>query len=144
MTLIWSGLIVIDCMYVGYLFGGMLACYVAANLWKENCVTLDVLQRNVICITFGQPLIELPFVNNATDRFSEAFKRSVHTYFSHDDPLPFLLRYFCGSQGDNGLRSPLSTTVSYNIMLPSTHTYTSINNHHRNLVIQLVASFSTV
>ena len=103
-------------MFVGYSFGGMLACYVAANLWKENCVTLDVLQRNVICITFGQPLIELPFVNNATGRFSEAFKRSVHTYFSHDDPLPFLLRYFCGSQGDNGLRPPLSTTVSCILM----------------------------
>ena len=100
------------CFYEGYSFGGMLACYVAANLWKENCVTLDILQRNVVCITFGQPLIELPFVNSVTGRFSEMFQQSVHTYFSHDDPFPFLLRYFSGSQGDNGLRSPLSTTVS--------------------------------
>lgn len=94
----------------------MLACYVAANLWKENCVTLDVLQRNVICVTFAQPLIGLPFVDGVTDRFSDAFKHSVHAYFSHEDPLPFVLRYFSGSQGDNHdhvLRPPLSTMVNF-------------------------------
>ena len=92
----------------------MLACYVAANLWKENCVTLDVLQKNVICITFAQPLIALPFVSDATDRFSDEFKSSIHAYFSQEDPLPFIMHYFCGSQEDNHdrvLRVPLSTMV---------------------------------
>ena len=94
----------------------MLACYVAANLWKENCVTLDVLRRNVICITFAQPLIALPFVDEVTGRFSDAFKESVHAFFSHEDPLPFVFSYFNGIQGDNHdrlMRQPLSTVVNF-------------------------------
>lgn len=95
----------------------MLACYVAANLWKENSVTLDILQQNVICITFGQPLIGLPFVSEVTNRFSESFKRSIHAYYSHEDPLPFILCYLSGVRGDNHdriLQPSLSTVVSSN------------------------------
>ena len=79
-----------------------------------------------MCITFAQPLIALPFVNDATSRFSDEFKCSVHAYFSHEDPFPFIMRYFSGSQGDNHdrvLRPPLSTVVKLNYFVYCVHGY---------------------
>lgn len=78
---------------VGYSFGGMLACYVAANLWKRSFISGDVLQKNVLCITFGQPLVAIPFVEEAIKDFPQ-FEATIHVVYDKDDLFPRVLRYF--------------------------------------------------
>ena len=79
----------------------MLACYVAASLWKDSFITMDVLERNVMCITFGQPLIGIPFnfLMEATSML-EKFKSSIHVILDREDLFPTLLCHLCGCIDD--------------------------------------------
>ena len=52
----------------GFSFGGMLACNVTAKLWRETYASVGLL-KNVICISFGQPLIKIPSVQEAVQDF---------------------------------------------------------------------------
>lgn len=78
---------------IGFSFGGMLACCVAANIWKNSYQSTQSLEENVICITFGQPLISIPFVLEATRMFPE-FEKTIHSVFDKRDLVPRILRYF--------------------------------------------------
>lgn len=71
----------------------MLACCVTANLWKETYVSIDTLQKNVICITFGQPMINLPFVQMAIKQYPQ-LRNIIHMIYDKDDVFPFLFRYY--------------------------------------------------
>lgn len=71
----------------------MLACCVAANLWKETYVSIDTLQKNVICITFGQPMINIPFVEIAIKHFPQ-LRNIIHMIYDKEDVFPFVFRYF--------------------------------------------------
>lgn len=78
---------------VGFSFGGMLACYVAANLWKTSFISGDVLEKNVACITFGQPLIPIGYVEEAIKHFPQ-FEATIHAVYDKDDLFPRVLYYF--------------------------------------------------
>ena len=80
-------------MHVGFSFGGMLACCVAANLWEETYVNIDTLQKNVICITFGQPMINIPFVQEAIKHFPQ-LRNTIHLIYDKEDIFPLVFRYF--------------------------------------------------
>lgn len=71
----------------------MLACCVTANLWKETYVSIDTLQKNVICITFGQPMINIPFVQEAIKHFPQ-LRNTIHLIYDKEDVFPFMFRYF--------------------------------------------------
>ena len=74
----------------------MLACYVAANLWKKSPTSGDVLESNVICITFGIPLVPMPYVQAITKDFPK-FKSTIFSVFVEEDYFPRVLRYLqCG------------------------------------------------
>ena len=79
--------------FVGFSFGGMLACYTAANLWKKSFISGDVLEKNVICITFGQPLIPIPYVEEAIKDFPQ-FEATIHAVYDKDDFFPRVLYYY--------------------------------------------------
>lgn len=69
----------------------MLACCNAARLWKETFIGVDVLEKNVICITFGQPLMTIPYVQEAVQNHAN-FENTIHSIFDQEDIFPRLLR----------------------------------------------------
>ena len=71
----------------------MLACYVAATLWKKSFISGDVLEKNVVCITFGQPLIAIPFVEEVIKDFPQ-FEATIHAIYDKDDFFPRVLYYY--------------------------------------------------
>ena len=79
--------------HAGFSFGGMLACYVAANLWKMSFISGDVLEKNVVCITFGQPLIPISYVEKAIKDFPK-FEATIHAVYEKDDFFPRVLYYY--------------------------------------------------
>lgn len=82
------------CLFLkGFSFGGMLACYVAATLWKKSFISGDVLEKNVVCITFGQPLIAIPFVEEVIKDFPQ-FEATIHAIYDKDDFFPRVLYYY--------------------------------------------------
>ena len=78
---------------VGFSFGGMLACYVAANLWRKSFISGDVLEKNVLCITFGQPLITIPYVEEAIKDFP-ALESTIHCVYDKEDFFTRVFHYF--------------------------------------------------
>lgn len=78
-------------IYIGFSFGGMLACCNAARLWKETCIGVDVLEKNVICITFGQPLVAIPYVQETIKKYAK-FENTIHSICDQEDIFPKLLR----------------------------------------------------
>ena len=71
----------------------MLACYVAATLWKKSFISGDVLEKNVVCITFGQPLIAIPYVEKAIKDFPQ-FEATIHTVYDKEDFFPRVLYHY--------------------------------------------------
>lgn len=77
----------------GFSFGGMLACCVAANIWEMSFISTEVLEKDVVCITFGQPLIAIPFVQSVMEKFP-TFETTVHSVLDREDVVPHLFHYF--------------------------------------------------
>lgn len=76
---------------IGFSFGGMLACCIAARLWKESVIPIDVLEDRVICITFGQPLIAISYVQDTINTITK-FENTIHAIYDQEDVFPRLLR----------------------------------------------------
>ena len=71
----------------------MLACYVTANLWKKSFISGDVLEKNVLCITFGQPLVGIPYVEEAIKAFPQ-LEATIHSVYDKEDFFPRVFHYF--------------------------------------------------
>ena len=71
----------------------MLACSVIAKLWKETYANASLLEENVICITFGQPLIQIPPLQEAIEAFPK-LEKTIHQIFNKEDIIPGLLHYY--------------------------------------------------
>ena len=71
----------------------MLACCVAANIWEKSYISTEVLEKDVVCITFGQPLIAIPFVQSVMKKFPK-FETTVHSVLDSEDVVPRLFHYF--------------------------------------------------
>ena len=57
---------------------------VAAQLWLLPHTRTDQLMSNVICITFGQPLIQSLLLTHVAESYPD-FKNSVHAIGLKDD-----------------------------------------------------------
>ena len=102
--------------FPGFSFGGMLACCIAANIWRRSQINADVLKEQVICITFGQPLISIRFVQEVIRDCGPQFERTIYSMFNKDDVIPGLLQYFrigCVHY-QHGSRSPMKTLSATN------------------------------
>lgn len=87
----------------------------AAMIWKYSHVPLQLLESNIACITFGQPLVRIPLVQSVIQKF-ERFKTTIHSVMNQDDILPRLLRYLTveslrSSQTAEGESSPAASPV---------------------------------
>lgn len=74
----------------GFSFGGVLAQMLAAHLWLLPHTHTDQLMSNVICITFGQPLIKSDLLTHVAESFP-AFKQNVHVIGLEDDSFPSIM-----------------------------------------------------
>lgn len=70
-----------------------MACHLAAILWKRSSVSRDILEKNIICITFGQPLIPIPSVEEAIKDYPQ-FEATIHAVYDKDDFFPRVLYYY--------------------------------------------------
>ena len=68
---------IIICKHAGFGFGGVLAQMLVARLWLLPLIDVDQLTSNVVCITFGQPLIQSEHLSLVADIFP-SFSNSVH------------------------------------------------------------------
>ena len=75
---------------LGFSFGGVLAQMLAAQLWLLPQTHTDQLMSNVICITFGQPLIQSDLLTHVAESFPD-FKDNVHAIGSEVDGLPYIM-----------------------------------------------------
>ena len=76
--------------FAGFSFGGVLAQMVAAQLWLLPHTRTDQLMSNVICITFGQPLIQSLLLTHVAESYPD-FKNSVHAIGLKDDNFPSIV-----------------------------------------------------
>ena len=82
-----------------------MACHMAAILWNRSTIDRDILEKNLICITFGQPLIPIPAVEEAI-RDSPRFEATIHAVYDKTDFFPRVLYYYnigcqiCRDDGD--------------------------------------------
>ena len=99
----------------GFSLGGLLACAVAANVWNSAYIRTDVLQKSLICITFGQPHIPLPGVLQTAKEQPE-LASAIHTLHLYDDLFPRvlpLLNECCSELG------PKEETAAITLKTPS-------------------------
>jgi len=81
-------------VFTGFSFGGLLALSLAALLWKLPYFefSTDLLKENFVCITFGQPINNLPTVQEITEECLE-FESVVHSIFTKADVVPQLMMF---------------------------------------------------
>ena len=64
----------------------------AAVLWETSYIAPHVLQKNMVCITYGQPLISVKLIQDVIQKF-KGFETSIHSMFDAEDVVPRLLGY---------------------------------------------------
>lgn len=77
---------------VGSSFGGLLACSVTAKLCREPDLSVEQLQRNLVCITFGQPMVSINVIQETAQQIP-VFNTIVHSVLLSKDVVPFVLRF---------------------------------------------------
>ena len=71
-----------------------MALSVTASLWQQpNLLSSDLLQRNVCCIAFGLPLLNLPHIQETIDESPE-FASTIHSFYVKNDIFPQLNVFF--------------------------------------------------
>ena len=77
---------------VGFSFGGLLACTVAARVWSTTYVPANILKESLACITFGQPHIPVPLLSE-TATLRPELASTVHSIYLKDDVVPRLSKF---------------------------------------------------
>ena len=74
--------------YTGFSSGGLLACMVASVLWKDNSyIGSDELKANTMCLTFGQPIINMPCISELAQKYPD-FTATIHQVYLKCDLIP--------------------------------------------------------
>ena len=94
---------------IGFSFGGMLASCVSARLWQNATADQTFLLQHVVCITFGQPFLEIKMVQEEI-QICPQFEQSIHSIFYKDDVVPLMLSYL---HVDESKLPNVSSPVSY-------------------------------
>jgi hypothetical protein len=89
---------------LGFSFGGILACCVSARLWHST-IDREALSQRVICITFGQPFLQIKMVEEE-NAICPQFMESIHSVFSKKDIVPLLFSFLNVDQSKHPNVSP--------------------------------------
>ncbi len=69
----------------------MLACSIAVQVWQRGYIPAQLLQENLVCITFAQPHLPVPqLADLARDR--PEIVNTIHAIYFEEDIVPRLLR----------------------------------------------------
>ena len=68
----------------------MLACCICAKLWHNTMADQDVLTQDLLCITFGQPLLPIKMVEDEISLFP-LFEQAIHCVYCEEDPVPLTI-----------------------------------------------------
>ena len=100
----------------------MLACCNAARLWKESFISVDTLENSVICITFGQPLLSIPVVEDTIKTIAK-FESTLHSVYDQDDFFVRFLRdkYWPPSSDSRSKMTNGSTPPAPQTNVPNLH-----------------------
>ena len=97
---------------LGFSFGGLLACIIAAKIWHQHHVPIETLQKNLVCIAFAPPHIRCEVLEEAAN--DRDFRKSVYTIFHEDDHVPRLMRFLDSCVEEYCLQATLSIVLSPN------------------------------
>ena len=87
----------------------MLASCVSARLWQNATADQMFLLQHVVCITFGQPFLQIKMVQEEI-QICPQFEQSIHSIFYKDDVVPLMLSYL---HVDESKLPEVSSPVSY-------------------------------
>ena len=75
---------------IGFSFGGLLASAIAACVWRAPYISSDLLKKNMTCITFGQPHVEVEIIKEVARRRPEMVT-TINAIFISEDHIPSLM-----------------------------------------------------
>ena len=98
-----------------------MAVYIAASIWRTSYISKDVLEKNVVCITYGQPVVAIGYINQVAEK-SPQFKSTIHSIFSTEDAIPHMMRPLAcaGSLPPVSVKTGKHTALPQVSKLPST------------------------
>lgn len=106
------------CMYIGFSSGGIIACMVSSMLWKENSyIGSDELKSNTMCLTFGQPIINLPCISDLVQKYPD-FKTTLHQVYLKSDLIPQI--FYCAANRQ------ISLVITDKVCLLLSHMYINV------------------
>ena len=126
-------------MFTGFSFGGVLAQLLTAKLWQLPQTKTEKLLSNVICITFGQPLILTDLLTQVVE-IDPDFRNSIHAVCSESDSFPFnmeKLEFLASTK-----KVILMVTISVTMAIVATCIHNTIDNivdMHMCLLITIVS-----
>ena len=98
----------------GFSFGGSLAQLCGVTLYSQSQgVCSELLERNLLCVTFGQPVLSLPGTTGSADKIIN--KSRFHAVYIANDKLPRLLSHMdpaCTGFADADMPEKLKNQVS--------------------------------
>ena len=68
-----------------------MACAVAAQVWHSSYISSQHLQENLVCITFAQPHLEVPQLEDIA-RDCPSIRSTIHCIYYDEDLIPRLAR----------------------------------------------------
>jgi GTP-binding protein EngB required for normal cell division len=106
-------------VFTGFSFGGMLASCVSARLWQNATADQAFLLQHVVCITFGQPFLQIKMVQDEI-QICPQFEQSLHSIFYKDDVVPLMLSYLHVDESKlSNVPSPVPPSEAKVLMGPS-------------------------
>ncbi len=69
----------------------MLACSIAVRVWQRGYIPAQLLQENLVCITFAQPHLPVPQLADLV-RDRPEIASTIHAIYFEEDIVPRLLR----------------------------------------------------
>ena len=76
------------CFFSGYSIGGILASALLVKV-RRHCILNEALSKNLTCITFGQPHLPVPGLDDVY--FASDIEDTIHIILVGEDILPRLL-----------------------------------------------------
>ena len=87
---------------------------VSSLLWKEySYIGSDELKANTMCLTFGQPIINLPCISELVQKYPE-FNATLHQVYLKCDLIPQI--FYCAAKSQISL--VIIDKVCYNTAFP--------------------------
>lgn len=73
--------------YLGFSFGGLLAVAMHSFLWRQTCLSIDELQKNIACVAFAPPHVNVDIITDTLLKYP-LIKENTYIFYSKNDFFP--------------------------------------------------------